>query len=357
MVPHLARGYAGFDAQGFIDFATNDLDNLELKERSSQITDALRKFLPEEFRAATKILIKAMAPEAPPGQESDPELGISGFPMMSLTLYVALYGQHDPKFSVALLKEMTKSFTSEFAIRYYLIEHRQLTLDLLSEWVNDESEHVRRLVSEGSRPRLPWAMQLTEFVADPSPVIALLEQLKDDESEYVRRSVANNLNDIAKDHPELVVEVCTRWMNGASKERAALVRHGLRSLVKSGDLGALNVIGYGPAQIELTGFRVITPEVVFGDALEFEVEVTSTSSETQSLMIDYVVHHMKANGRTAPKVFKWKKTKIKSGASLVATRRHPMKPITTRRYYPGLHRVELQINGELYGAGEFILEL
>ena len=198
-------------------------------------------------------------------------------------------------------------------------------------------------------------MRLHQFIEDPSPVVELLEKLKDDSSEYVRRSVANNLNDFAKDHPDLVTGLAKAWMVGASADRKRLVRHALRTLVKAGNPEALSVLGYGQPEIDMTGFSVSTAQVVFGSPLEFDIELVSTSSKDQKLLIDYVVHHVKANGQTSPKVFKWKNLTLAAGKTLTASRKHPIRAITTRRYYSGSHRVEIQVNGQSFGGADFEL--
>jgi len=198
-------------------------------------------------------------------------------------------------------------------------------------------------------------MRLHAFSADPSKVVSLLEALKNDPSEYVRRSVAYNLNDISKDHPDLVAEIAHNWMIDASAERQRLVRHGLRTLIKSGHVNALQALGYGPAQIEVKDFSLSATQVHLGEALNFHIEIKSTSKSHQPLVIDYAVHHMRANGKTAPKVFKWKTVRLNAEAALTAAKRHVIKPITTRRYYPGHHRVEALINGESVAGADFEL--
>ncbi len=358
MSTHIKEANPAFDSAGFVAFAVAGLVDLELKQRSNQITEALEQFLPEDFKAATDILLASLEPRTDLGvtEVSDPGTnGIAGWPVMPMADYVASRGQDDVDVSLSVLREMTMRSSSEFAIRAFLANHQEQTLQTLQQWCNDPNEHVRRLVSEGSRPRLPWGARLTSFVDDPAPVVALLEELKDDPSEYVRRSVANNLNDIAKDHPDLVSTLTARWMQDAGPERTKLVRHALRTLVKQGHRGALSTLGYKPAQLVVDRFEVLTPEVTFGGALEFELDVKSTDKLDQPLMIDYTIHHMKANGATTPKVFKWKTTTLLAGASLGASRRHAMKPITTRRYYPGVHKVEIGINGDLLVAAPFNL--
>jgi len=274
---------------------------------------------------------------------------------MAMAEYIARRGQGHVALSLDTLKDMTSRFSSEFAVRSFLTNHPEQTLEMFSTWTTDKNEHVRRLVSEGTRPRLPWGMRLHAFVADPSAVVTLLETLMDDPSEYVRRSVANNLNDIAKDHPDLVADIAQNWMVDASADRQRLIRHGLRTLIKAGHENALQALGFGPAQIEVKDFSLGTPQVVLGDALSFHIEIASTSKSHQPLVIDYAVHHMRANGQTAPKVFKWKTVHLNADASLHAAKRHVIKPITTRRYYPGLHRIEVLINGKGVASADFEL--
>ncbi len=250
---------------------------------------------------------------------------------------------------------MTKCSSSEFGIRFFLLAAPEKTLSVLNKWTDDKNQHVRRLVSEGTRPRLPWGMRLPLFIDDPAPVVELLEKLKDDEKEYVRRSVANNLNDIAKDHPDLVANIAEKWMIGAGKERKRLIRHACRTLIKNGDKKALRVLGYGAPKLGDAKLEVLTPEVAFGDALQFSLSISSISNRDQLLMVDYVIHHQKANGSTSPKVFKWKSTTLSAKKSLTAIKKHGIKKITTRVYYPGAHRVEVVVNGVSVATADFQL--
>ena len=214
---------------------------------------------------------------------------------------------------------------------------------------------LRRLVSEGTRPRLPWAMQLPQLMEDPSPMLPILESLRDDKEEYVRRSVANHLNDIAKDHGDLVGALAKDWMDGADKNRERLVRHACRSLIKQGHRGALEAFGLGDPDIELETLAIQTPTVAFGDALRFAADLVSSSPKTQSLVIDYVVHFRKANGKLVGKVFKRTKITLKPGERYTLRRSHPIRPITTRRYYGGQQALSLRINGHDFGHESFEL--
>jgi len=360
MATHLTRAAPDFDTKGFVSHATENLAALELRQRSDRICDALIKYLPEDFCEATSILCRSLAPESL--QTSDLNAGstaegIRGWPIMPMADYVARRGRDHIALSLDVLREMTSRSSSEFAIRPLLQDHPKTVLETLKKWTSDRDEHVRRLVSEGTRPRLPWGIRLNQFVADPSPILPLLDRLKDDPSEYVRRSVANNLNDIAKDHPDVVVKIAEEWMATASPERERLIRHALRTLVKAGNTGALNVLGYAAPNIDLANIQIHTPRVILGTELNFSVTLKPTAATEQALIIDYIVHHVKANGSTTPKVFKWKTLTIKGRNEVHMERRHVMKPITTRRYYPGMHRVEIQVNGQNLGGANFELHV
>ncbi len=354
---HLAKAWPEFDRGAFTTMATENLDDLELKERSTQITEALIAFLPDDFARAADIMLASLAPDDG-GDTASAEVngrGIQGWAVMPLTHYVGLQGLGHFDLSMMLLKEMTKRSSSEFGIRFFLLAEPERTLAVLESWLDDANYHVRRLISEGTRPRLPWAMRLPAFMENPAPILPLLEALKDDDEEYVRRSVANNLNDIAKDHPDLVARIAGQWLKGADRNRRRLIRHACRTLIKQGHQGTLKALGYGPPRVELEKLRISTPRVAFGAALEFELRLTSTANRAQALVVDYAIHHRKANGSTTAKVFKWKTTTLAPGAALRAKRKHAIRKITTRVYYPGRHRLEIFVNGVSFGIEDFEL--
>ena len=257
-----------FSTNEFIEFACEGIDALPLKERSTRITDALQKFLPKEFQAAANILLASLdSPTDIDPKNPRPLTGIRGWTVSPMADYMARFGLTDVPLALACLREMTIRFSSEFAIRTFIENVPEMTFDALNQWVTDDSHHVRRLVSEGTRTRLPWATRLNKFVDDPEPVIQLLERLKDDTSEYVRRSVANNLNDISKDHPGKVTKIAKKWMKGANKNRVRLIRHALRGLIKAGDHKAFAVLGYSSADIALPHFNIKQTNVVLGDVV------------------------------------------------------------------------------------------
>lgn len=358
MGEHFLKAWPGFDRNGFFQAATDKLASLELKARSDQITRAMCVYLPNDFAHAGEIILASLSPADGSDLPNTPvnARGISGWAVMPMTHYVGLRGLEHFSLSMILLKEMTSRFSSEFGIRFFLIEKPEETLQILMNWAEDESEHVRRLVSEGSRPRLPWAMRLPGLIKNPVPLLPLLEKLKDDSSEYVRRSVANNLNDIAKDHPDVVIEIARQWFPDASLGRQRLVRHACRTLIKQGDQKILQILGYEKPVLKCQ-LRLLTPKVLLGTFLQFEITLTSTTNKAQALIIDYVIHHQKANGLHSPKVFKWKTITLQSNQCHYARKKHAIKKITTRVYYPGLHRLEIAINGLRFDSSEFELRM
>jgi len=223
------------------------------------------------------------------------------------------------------------------------------------DWSRHESEQVRRLASEGSRPRLPWAMALPALKADPTPILPILENLKTDDSETVRRSVANNLNDIAKDHPQVVIDVLREWQSIDTPEIHALINHALRTLIKAGNPEALALLGYEAPAVTVENLTITPTRIPMGDSITFAFEVTSTATTPQDLMIDYALHLVRAKGKQSVKVFKLSKQTLEPGATLQFSKEHSFKPITTRRYYPGMHAIEIQINGQLCGKQDFEL--
>ncbi len=353
---HLSKAWPAFDSKGFIVMATDDLDSLELKQRSMRITESLNHYFPDDFQDTANIILKSLAPEE--GYEinvNKSDQGIIGWAIMPLVDYVGIYGLEHFDLSMTLFKELTKRSSSEFGIRYFLNQDQQRTLVTLETWLNDPNQHVRRLISEGTRPRLPWGMRLQNFVKDPAPILALLDRLKDDSEEYVRRSVANNLNDIAKDHPELVANIAESWLKDADKNRQKLVRHACRTLIKQGHQQTLQALGYKTPKITMSSLSILTPRVKFGSALQFAITVTSESQKSQQLMIDYAIHHCKANGKTSAKIFKWKDINLDSSKTIHANKNHAIKKITTRTYYAGTHQLEIFINGISFGIKNFEL--
>jgi 3-methyladenine DNA glycosylase AlkC len=348
----IVRVWPLFDRAGFVATINGQLDALSFGERNALIRDTLRMYLPPAFPEAVQILLDALEPEIPDCELS----GFDRFTVMSQNDFVAAYGLEHLDLSLRALYEFTKRFTAEGAIRAFLQRYPEQTLTRLAEWAADPNCHVRRLVSEGTRPRLPLAPRLRAFVKDPRPVLELLELLKADPVLMVRRSVANNLNDIAKDHPDLVVETLARWKQARDSGTEWIIGHATRTLLKQGHPGALALLGYGAkTAISAASLQLNQTRVRMGEDLVFTVEIQSTADAPQDLMIDYVVHHRKANGKLAPKVFKLAKKRLGSREALTLTKRHAFRSLSTRVYYPGRHALEIQINGQRWGWQEFEL--
>lgn len=339
----LERAGPAFDRRRFERLALDGLDMLEMKARAMQIASALEAGLPDDFGAAAELLETAIAD------------GLAGWALWPAGEFVARRGLATPERALAVLHALTQRFTAEWAIRPFIVEHPALTWQTLARWTADPSEHVRRLVSEGSRPRLPWGLRLKSLIADPAPTLPLLEALLDDPSDYVRRSVANHLNDIAKDHPHQLADWLERHLPGASAERRALLRHASRSLIKSGDPRVLGAWGLGAPLRGAATLAVSPRRIRLGEAVRLAVELSTASRKAQALVVDYAIHHVKANGSTSPKVFKGWTLTLAAGETRALARSHAVRPITTRRYFSGTHRIELLVNGRVEAEAAFDL--
>lgn len=346
----LRRVHPPLRERPFASACMTGLADLELAARAQHIADVMHDHLPRPFAAAARVLVASLGPEIP----STGENGLAPFRYLPHVFFVQKYGLEDFEASMRAQYELTKRFSAESSIRAFLVRYPEDTYARLLAWARDESAHVRRLVSEGTRPRLPWAPRLRAFQEDPRPVIALLELLKDDPERYVQRSVANNLNDIGKDHPDLAVEVCRRWSVGASPGRAWIVRHALRSLVKKTHRGALEMLGVsGKPEVSVGKVRLVPPSVKLGGRLRFSFEIASTATRVQELLIDYAVHFVKANGATRPKVFKLRRIALPPSARADLASAVSFADLTTRRHYPGRHRLDVLINGVTHPLAEF----
>lgn len=347
MADRIAAHAPAFDKPRFVKLATDGLGALELMERSALIRDALFATLPADFPEAAAILKASLPASGGPG--------LSGWMLLPVNQFIAARGPDHFDLGLDLLKALTPHFTAEFGIRQFIHRDQQRALAIISHWVGDPDQHVRRLASEGTRPRLPWAMRLPQLVKDPGPILPILTALVDDPEDYVRRSVANSLNDIAKDHPDLVATFIAGHIETASPERRRLLKHASRTLLKNGHAQALANFGFGAATALTCELRLLNGVVTFGEGLDFEIRVNNAGETAQSLMIDYAIHYVKADGSLSPKVFKCKTIMLAPGQSHAIERRHAMRPITTRRYYPGQHRIAILVNGAESASQSFLL--
>lgn len=355
---HLRRVWPEFPRRRFVARATDGLDQLELKARVAHVADALAACLPEDFDAAAAVLEASLA-----AARVDDDLkalvtgddGLAGWVVWPMTDFVARYGLAHPRRSLRALHALTQRNTAEYAIRPFLIEHRELTMKTLASWVDDPSPHVRRLVSEGTRPRLPWGVQLQHLVEDPRPCLPLLARLQDDPSGYVRRSVANHLNDVSKDHPDVVVRWLRDHLPGAPAARQATLRHAARTLIKQGDKRALRAFGLGRPLRGEARLQVAPRRARVGGAVTLAATLRSTARRAQDLVVDYVVHHVKQDGTTRGKTWKGWRLRLAAGEERGVQRSHSLRAVTTRRDYPGVHRVDLVVNGDVVATASFDL--
>ncbi len=310
------------------------------------------RHLPPDYGEALRILLAST--NQPHGRA--PGLSLTSFLFLPHTVFVAEFGLEHFELSMQTQHTLTQRFTAEFSIRPFLQKNTETTLDRLAEWATDPSEHVRRLVSEGTRPRLPWASRLPVFQRDPAPVLTLLERLKDDPALYVRRSVANNLNDIGKDHPDVLAATAKTWLHGAQPERRWIVQHALRSAVKRGEPGALAALGFGESADVVIVQPSISPErAVVGGTLAVAFDVTNNTALPQRVLVDFAIRYVKANGQSRAKVFKLKTLDLAAHATQRVGKNISLAEMTTRKHYPGLHRVDAILNGRAQALGCFEL--
>lgn len=350
----IARAYPAFDVRGFTRVATRGLDDLELLDRGKQIARALAAYLPPDYPAAIGILLESLGPEH--AHDELTGAGMAPFFYLPHTLFVAEYGLDHFDLSMQAQHALTRRFTAESSVRPFIARYPGRTFELLRSWARDPNAHVRRLVSEGTRLRLPWAMRVPWLDSHPGRIIGLLELLKDDPSTMVRRSVANNLNDLGKVHPDLLVSTCAAWLEDATMERRWLVEHALRSAIKRGEPGALALLGYGrrPA-IVVERVRYAPARVAIGGRVSVAFTMRSTSRAVQDLLVDLAVHFVKARGETSRKVFKLKRVTLPSHGTADFRTSVSLAVHTTRRPNPGRHAVEILVNGTAYPAGSFVV--
>ena len=325
--------YPKFHIEKFLHAVfSEEWEQLELKQRMRHITQCLKIWLPANYEEAIEIMIKSSTK-------------VKGFIMLSFCDFVELYGQNHWDLSMKSLQEFTKCCSSEFAIRPFLDQQPLQGMKQMMTWAEDKNEHVRRLSSEGCRPRLPWGMALKEFKKDPSAIIPILEKLKDDPSEYVRKSVANNLNDISKDNPDVVLDLCESWQ-GKSANTDRIIKHACRTLLKSGNKRALLLFGFGdPKNIAIKIFKAEKNEVQIGQQVRVEFQMDVSEKQNEKIRLEYLVHFIKASGKTSPKIFQISEKTWPSAEHTISFS-HNFLDRTTRKHFPGTHQFDLIINGE-----------
>lgn len=331
-----------FQSEQFVDTVCDEKwPERELKEKMRHTTLSLHRFLPSDYKKAVDALV-AIVPK------------VTGFEAIVLPDYVEVYGQEDWETSLPALGELTKCGSSEFGIRPFLNTDLERTMKYMLEWADNEDFRVRRFASEGCRPRLPWASGVPALKKDPGLILPILEKLKDDPEEFVRKSVANNLNDISKDHPELVLDICERWQ-GNSKNTNWIVKHACRTLLKQGNKRAMLLFGFAnPELMEIRQLKLSQTSPKIGDDISFSFELQLNTKEKQKVRLEYIVHFVKSNGKTSPKVFQIKEVELLPGTHGI-TKKHSLKNMSTRKHYPGEHSIEVVINGEKKASANFKL--
>ena len=331
--------YDSFDMESFVAATMDELWNgLELKARMRRITETLGTYLPIRYEEALDVLFEV-------------DETCIGFPYLFFPDFVATYGQGEEywELSMKALERFTQRSSSEFAIRSFLLNDPERVMGQMNIWSQHPNEHVRRLASEGCRPRLPWGVSLPMFKRDPTMVVAVLEQLKADPSLYVRKSVANNLNDIAKDHPSVVLEVARRW-KGVSPHTDWIIRQGCRTLIRKADPEIMELFGYAkPTDVASLGtcasLSVLPSRLLIGESCELKYELCIWEGNPVHIRIEYGIDFVKARGQTSRKLFLLSDKTVSGGTRLSGTRTHNWSNLTTRRHYPGEHQIVLLLNG------------
>ena len=333
--------YPAFDAKGFLKHAKAGLAELSVMQRMARVSESLHAVIPLDYPQTLKLLY-ALAPRLN-----------SSFVSLFLPHFVASYGLGDFQRSMAALKYFTTFGSAEFAIRHFLLHDFQRTLAVMQTWSLDDNEHVRRLASEGSRPRLPWSFHLADIQANPELCASILDNLKADPSLYVRKSVANHLNDVTKDRPDWVLTLIEGWSLD-NPHTAWIARHALRSLIKQGNTRALTIMGAGAkAEVKLHQLSVTPAVINLGERINLSFSLESTALTAHKLVVDYAIDYVKSAGHSANKVFKLKAFKLGAGEQQHIRREQHIRDMTTRKHYPGKHRVEVLVNGVACGDGHF----
>ena len=336
----ILRVYPKFSKGEFVNSIINDeWEARELKERLRHVSLMLGEFLPD-YIDAIQILNKVVSK-------------FDDLPGMVFPDFVEVFGLDHLATSLDALELFTQYSSSEFAIRPFIVRNEKLVMDRMLEWSQHENHHVRRLASEGCRPRLPWAMALPEFKKDPSRIIPILQNLKDDHSEYVRKSVANNINDLTKDNPQIALELAKSW-KGESSRTDWILKHGLRTLLKKGNEEALQIFGFTEkVEAEVQNFTLSDSKVKIGDELQFSFSVVNKGKSDSFFKIGFKVGYVKSNGNISEKIFHVTEKKFDAHERIEFKKKLSFKDLTTRKHFPGKHHIAVTINGEKYAQQEF----
>lgn len=334
-----------FHSEKFVKDAITGLDEMLLIQRLRHTSVTLKKYLPEDYRKSLNILIQ-VAPRFK-----------SHFTSFVFPDFVGQYGHEEVKISLEALKYLTQFGTSEFAIREYLKRDLKGTLKVMTKWAEDQNHHVRRLSSEGCRPRLPWSFNLPEIMKDPELTRPILERLKEDPELYVKKSVANHLNDFSGTHPVWMIDLVNSW-DKKNVHTAWIIKRASRTLIKKGHPASLAIFDFEKnVRIKLESLKISKSKLKLGEDQEFNFKINSEKRKAQKLVIDYAVYYTKKSGEQSRKVFKLKEVELQPESLLIINKKHSFKNFSTRKHYPGKHAVEILVNGKVYGKREFYLNL
>ena len=350
--PHVQKVVPSFNQKAFLRaIFDHEWPLKELRERMRHIAIIFDQFLPGSYSQKCQQIIDIFQ-EIRQGSSGEEEYG---FEYLFFPDFVEVFGLEEYAISIKTMEEITKYSSCEFAIRPFIKVYPEKMMTQMLDWSGHDHPMVRRLASEGCRPRLPWGMGLPWLKKDPSPILPILENLKGDSSETVRRSVANNLNDISKDHPELTIRLAKSWQ-GLSPQTDWVIKHACRGLLKQGHPEVMQVFGFGSIEeVQIDDFEILTPTVQIGGDLLFSFKLTNTDEKALKLRLEYGLYYLKANGSLSRKVFMIGEKEYAAGSTTPVQRKQSFKVITTRKFYPGVHELSLIINGEEVDKGEFEL--
>ncbi|MFI5203349.1 MAG: DNA alkylation repair protein [Flavobacteriales bacterium] len=339
----IKKVHSSFPENTFYKDSVDGIKNLSLNQRMRQTSVTLKKYLPTDYKKSLAIMFRVI-----------PEINGS-YANLVFPDFVSQYGHNHFEASMEALHFFTQYGSSEFAIREFLKRDFQKTLAVMKNWAGDKNHHVRRLASEGSRPRLPWSFKLDEVVKNPKHTLPILEKLKTDEELYVRKSVANHLNDFSKDHPALLIDTLKNW-NLDNQHTAWIVKHACRTLIKKGDSKALSIFAFEKnTKVSIQKFKLESANIKIGKTLEFSFQVVSEKNKSQKLAIDFTIYYRKKLGELSPKVFKLKELTLGPGETISIRKTHRLQDFTTRKHYPGTHKLVITINGKSLAEKKFEL--
>jgi len=331
--------YPKFDKSKFLNLVFDkDWDKKELKQRMRHISVCLHAVLPSDYKKSIELLRKAVVHS-------------KGFLAMIFPDYVEVYGLDDYETSISALELFTQHGSSEFAIRHFIVKYPKKVMPQMVKWARHKNHHVRRLASEGSRPRLPWAIGLPEFKKNPAEVLKVLEILKNDESEYVRKSVANNLNDISKDNPDIAFQIAKKWF-GKNPETDWIIKHGMRGLLKKGNVKTLKLFGFeGAVGIKISDLKFDKDKIKVGEKIIFSFKMQT--DKEQKIRLEYTIDFITSSGKNSRKIFKITENVYGKGRIYKFNKSHSFKDLTVRKHFKGSHTLAIIINGEKLADKKF----